>query len=286
LVHIRYGVFQGHGEYGGGSSRVGDDYTNASGEFRLDNVLPGKYVLFILPEDSGVRGDNVSFEVVDRDVTDLAIKAGKAAAASGVVVFESGEESKPGFKFNELFIVGWVDGNEQRFAGGFSKPVQPDGSFRLVDLRKGKVRFSVASPTRNDKRIQVVRVERDGVVQPGGLILKDGEQVTGLRLVVRFLTGAIHGQIKVEGDDLPGTRMTVWINYLDDTRQGESVGNSSPQLDSRKRFTVEGLAAGTYEVNVAVFDPNRQDTNRIFKQQVTVVDNVASDVTITINARP
>jgi protocatechuate 3,4-dioxygenase beta subunit len=286
LVHIRYGVFQGHGEYGGGSSRVGDDYTNASGEFRLDNVLPGKYVLFILPEDSGVRGDNVSFEVVDRDVTDLAIKAGKAATASGVVVFESGEESKPGFKFNELFIVGWVDGNEQRFAGGFSKPVQPDGSFRLVDLRKGKVRFSVASPTRNDKRIQVVRVERDGVVQPGGLILKDGEQVTGLRLVVRFLTGAIHGQIKVEGDDLPGTRMTVWINYLDDTRQGESVGNSSPQLDSRKRFTVEGLAAGTYEVNVAVFDPNRQDTNRIFKQQVTVVDNVASDVTITINARP
>jgi hypothetical protein len=82
--------------------------------------------------------------------------------------------------------------------------------------------------------------------------------------------------------------MTVWINYIDDTRQGESfsMGNSSPQLDSRKRFTVEGLAAGTYEVNVAVFDPSRQDTSRVFKQQVTVVDNVASDVTITIKAKP
>ena len=289
LVHIRYGVFQGHGEYGGGSSRVGQDYTNANGEFRLDNVLPGKYVLFIVPEDSGVRGDNVSFEVVDRDVTDLAIKAGKAATVAGVVVFESGEESKPGFKFNQVVITGWVDGgSEQRFSGGFSKPVQSDGSFRIGDLRKGRVRFSLASPTRNDKQIQVVRVERDGVVQPSGLILKDGEQVTGLRLVLKFLTGAIHGQIKIEGDELPGTRMTVWINYLDDTRQGEShsIGNSSPQLDSRKRFTVEGLAAGTYEVNVAVFDPSRQDTNRVVQQQVTVVDNVASDVTITIKARP
>src|SRR6185295_6401747 len=93
LVHIRYGVYQGTDH--GGSSRVGQDYTNANGEFRLDNVLPGKYTLFIVPEDSGVRGDNVSFEVVDRDVTDLAIKAGKAATVAGVVIFESGEESKP-----------------------------------------------------------------------------------------------------------------------------------------------------------------------------------------------
>src|SRR5215216_2719243 len=288
LVHIRYGVYQGHADGGGGSSRVGQDYTSPNGEFRLENVLPGKYSLFVVPEDSGVRGDNVSFEVVDRDVTDLVIKAGKAATVAGVVVFESGEESKPGFKFNELIITGWADGSEQRFSGGFSKPVQPDGSFRIGDLRNGRIRFFFASPTRKDRQIQVVRVERDGVVQPGGLILKDGEQVTGVRLVVKYLTGAIHGQIKVEGDELPGSRMTVWINYLDDTRPGESfsMGNSSPQLDSRKRFTVEGLAAGTYEVNVAVFDPSRQDTNRVFKQQVTVVDNAASDVTITIKAKP
>lgn len=285
LVHIKYGVYQG-GEHGG-SSRTGEDYTNANGEFRLENVLPGKYVVFIVPGDSGVRGDNVSFEVVDRDVTDLMIKAGKAATVAGVVVFESGEESKPAFKFNDLFITGWADGSEQRFSGGFSKPVQPDGSFRTGDLRSGRVRFFFVSPTRSDRQIQVVRIERDGVVQPGGLILKDGEQVTGVRLVVKFLTGAIHGQIKVEGDELLGARMTVWINYLDDTRQGESFSmrNSSPQLDSRKRFTVEGLAAGTYEVNVAVFEPGRQDTNRLFKQQVTVLDNAASDVTITIKAK-
>ena len=198
MVHIRYGVYQGTDH--GGSSRVGQDYTNANGEFRLDNVLPGKYTLFVVPEDSGVRGDNVSFEVVDRDVIDLVIKAGKAATVAGVVVFESGEELKPGFKFNELFISGWADGGEQRFAGVFSQPIKPDGSFKISDLRKGTVRFHFGSPTRSDRQIQLIRVERDGVVQPGGLTLKDGEQVTGVRLVVKFLTGAIHGQIKFEGE--------------------------------------------------------------------------------------
>jgi protocatechuate 3,4-dioxygenase beta subunit len=286
LVHIKYGIYQGRES--GGSSRVGQDYTNANGEFRLDNVLPGKYVLFVVPEDSGVRGDNVSFEVVDRDVTDLVINAGKAATVAGVVVFEGGEPG-PDFKFNQLFVSAWGDGSERQYSNGYSKPVQPDGSFKLGDVRKGRVRFFFASPIRNDSRqIQLVRVERDGVVQPGGLIVKDGEQVTGVRLFVKFLTGAIHGQIKFEGDELPSSRMSVWLTYLDNNRLGEpsSMGNPSAQLDSRKRFTIEGLAAGTYEVNVALFGGGGQYTQSIFKQQVTVVDNAASDVTITIKARP
>ena len=287
LVHIKYGVFQGGDS--GSSSRVGQDYTNANGEFRFENVLPGKYAVFIVPEDSGVRGDKVSFEVVDRDVTDLLIRAGKASIVAGVVVFEGGEERKPGFKFSDFVISGWADSGGQHFSGAFSKPINADGSFRIGDLRKGRIRFFFASPMRNDTRqIQLVRVERDGVVEPGGLIVQDGEQVTGVRLGVKFLTGAIHGQIKFEGDELPAPRMSVWVTYLDDKNQGEtfSTGNSSPQLDSRKRFTIEGLAAGTYEVNVAIYGANGQYTQTIFKQQVTVVDNAASDVTITIKTKP
>jgi protocatechuate 3,4-dioxygenase beta subunit len=287
LVHINYGVYQG--SENGGSSRTGPDFTDANGEFKLENVLPGKYVVFIVPGDSGVRADHASFEVVDRDVTDLVIRAGKAATVEGVVVFEDGEESKPGVKLNDFFISAWAEGAEQRFSGASSKLVKPDGSFRLGDLQKGKIRFFFATPGRNDSRqIQLVRVERDGVVQPGGLIVKDGEQVTGVRLVVKFLTGAIHGQIKIEGDEEPGSRISVWITRVEDNGQGEtfSMGNSSPQVDSRKRFTVEGLAAGTYDVNIAVFQPSGQYTNRVFKQQVTVVDNAATDVTITIKPKP
>ena len=283
LLNVNYGVYQRHGENGGSSMVSRSSLTNANGEFKLENVLPGKYVVFIAPEDSGIRGDSVSFEVVDHDVNDLVINAAKAASLSGVVVFEGAGESAANIKMNELFINAWVENREQFFGGSFAHSITPDGSFRIGGLAKGRIRFNFASRTMNDRKpLALVRVERDGVVQPGGLTLKDGEQVTGLRLVVKYLTGAIRGQIKVEGDELlPNSRLSIWINSLDPAGFEHQMGNT-PQLDSRKRFAMEGLAAGTYEVNVAVYEPGRSDTTRIFKEQVTVTDNAVSDVTITI----
>src|SRR6185503_13715200 len=202
LSNLKLGLYQRHGEHGG-SSTVGRNVTNAGGEFRLENVSPGKYVVFIVPEDSGIRGDSVSIEVVDRDLADLVINAGKAASVSGVVVFEGAEEKRPTIKPNELYINAWMESVENNFSGGSSKPVNPDGSFRIGGLRQGLALFGLNSPTRNDSTpTAVVRIEHDGVVQPRGLMLKDGEQVTGLRLVVRNLTGAIRGQVNVEGDEL------------------------------------------------------------------------------------
>jgi hypothetical protein len=121
-------------------------------------------------------------------------------------------------------------------------------------------------------------------------MIKEGEQVTGLRLVVRYLTGSIRGEVKVEGDELlPNSRVSLWISRIDETRPGIQYmpsGGSSAQLDSRRRFVMQGLEAGTYEVNVAVFEPGRQDTNRLYKQQVTVTDNAVSEVVVTIKTRP
>ena len=287
---VKYGVYQSRGE-SGGSSMVGNNATNADGEFRLENVLPGKYVVFIVSEDSGVREDSVAFEVVDRDVGDLVISAGKAASVSGVVALENADGSAANRKFSDMFIYARVESERQFYGGGsFTHPVNPDGSFRIPGLRKGTVRFDFISRLRNDyKPIEVLRVERDGVLQPSGLILKDGERVTGVRLVVKYLTGAIHGQIKVEGDEvIPSQRLSVWITRVDPNRPDDEMhsGNSMPQVDSRKRFAVDGLAAGTYVVNVAVFDPNRQDSQKIFKQEVTVTDNAVSEVTITVKSKP
>ena len=121
------------------------------------------------------------------------------------------------------------------------------------------------------------------------MILKDGEQVTGLRLFVKSRTGAIQGQIKVEGDEvIPNSRLSIWLTLLEPNRtwHQSTSGIPSPQLDSRKHFAVQGLPAGTYEVSVAVYEPGRYDTNRIYKQEVTVTDNAVSEVTVTIKTKP
>jgi len=289
LPNINYGLSQDLGS-GSRTSVVGRTFSNVNGEFRFDEVLPGKYTVFIAPSgDNEVRGDSASFDVVDHDVTDLVINAGKAASLSGVVVFEGSEESAAAFKRTDLFIHAFVESTHQYFASP-AYAVNADGTFRLGGLKEGRIRFALRSRTRNNfKPLDIVRVERDGVPQTSALILKDAEQVTGIRLVVMYLTGAIHGEVKVEGDEsLADSQLLLSVNPLDgDHSWYQSSGmNSSPRLDARNRFQIDGLAAGNYEVSLTVWKGGRLDTNRVYKQQVTVADNAVSEVTLTIKAKP
>lgn len=285
LHNIRYGLNQKIDE-NSSHSMIGPTVTNVNGEFRLENVLPGNYAVFIFPEESEYRGDSVSFEVVDQDVTDLLIKAGTGSSLSGVVVFE-GAEAAP-VDLRGLSINAWVESQGTRFHSTFHVPVKPDGSFKISGMEKGLVHFRFGSRTNATKHIALARVERDGITLPQGITVKDGEQITGVRLVVKYRTGAIHGQVKVEGDELlPNSRMSVWLTRIDDDRLSSRMeGNPAPQLDTRRRFVVDGLAAGTYEVSVAVFDPNRTDTQKLFTQQVTVADNAVSEVTVVVKTKP
>ena len=275
----------------GGRESFSGTNANARGEFTLSNVLPGKYFVFADHDMqmSDMRGDAVSFEVVDRDINDVVIKTSKGSTVSGVVVVE-GMEEKPGANnFTELFIHAFVRNNQSDFMNSSSVSLKPDGSFQLKGLRGGAVQFNITQLGSNGARqLSIVQVERDGVVQPRGLIVKDGEVVTGLRLVVKYLTGVIRGQVKVEGSDsLPAGRINVWVNPVDDGHgTSRRISNNSPQVDSRGRFLVEGLAAGMYEINVALFEPGRYDTTQVYKQQVAVTDNTVSEVVITMPAKP
>jgi protocatechuate 3,4-dioxygenase beta subunit len=291
VPNATYGVMRSMSD--GGRESTSGSSSNARGEFKIDNVLPGKYSLFVANEGlmPSLRGDVVSFEVVDHDVNDIVIKTSKGAIVSGVVAFEGGEE-KPGVnKFTNLYINAWGEKRESDLFNNTSTSVRPDGSFQVNGLAAGTVRFNISQMGRAEARsVSIVRVERDGIVQPRGISIKDGEVVTGLRLVVKYLTGGIRGQVKFEGSDsVPASRISVWLNMVDDgSSASQRMGphNSPSQVDSRGRFLVEGLAAGTYEVNVGLFDAGRYDTTQIYKQQVIVTDNTVSEVVITVKQKP
>lgn len=293
--NIIYGVTQ---HYEGGSSSTSGSRSNADGEFKFENLVPGKYSVYVQPEPgSEFRANAVQFEVTDRDISGLVVKIVQGASLSGIVVIDGIDEKSASKKLAELHVAAYVsapvanaESQETPDAhNAFAKLVKPDGSFRIGGLRAGIANISVGSVGRsNAQDMALVRVERDGIVQPNGISIKDGEHVQGVRLVVRQLTGAIRGQVKIEGGELPrSARMFVSITLAGET---PPQSNRSEQVDSRGRFHVQGLAAGRYEVKLnayapgtgTVYDPNKT------KQEVTVVDNTVSEVILTLklNADP
>jgi hypothetical protein len=131
----------------------------------------------------------------------------------------------------------------------------------------------------------IVRLERDGVAQTAGIVIKDGEDIGDLRLVLKPMTGSIRGQVKIEDGPLPNTaRLVLSLARLDDPSNASRFYRSE-EVDPRGRFQIERLAAGRYEVRVNVYmvGPNQRLIQA--KQEVTISDNTASEVVLTLKLK-
>ena len=282
LPNVPYGVSQKFDD-GGGSTSSGSR-TNANGGFTLEHLLPGKYAIIVEPRpDSDVRAKPHPFEVTDQDVTGLVVKTKRGATLSGIVVLDGIDEAVK-TKLSQLWIHAFVEPHDMDDHFSHGGTVQADGSFTVKGLRSGTVRLSV-SPGFQWRGLEIVRVERDGVVQPNGVNVEESEHVTGLRLVVKQYTGAIRGQVKVEDGELPASaQLSLSVRFLD----GNPIrGYGQEQIDSRGRFSLEGLPAGRYEVRVSLVLAGRwQPPTSGSKREVLVADNAVSEVVLTVKLKP
>ena len=266
----------------GGSTDV---RTNAEGAFRLEKLPAGKYSISIEPPpESDLRGESVGFDVIDGDVTGLLIKTATAASLSGTVVIEGKGGSNPARAQARAWISVEVRNDSLGLSSNQGVAIKPDGSFRVGGLSAGNVTFSVGTwgPTGNAQRMSIARIERDGVVQPGGIQLQAAEHLSGLRIVAAYSSGSIRGVVKVENGALPpGAHLVVRLSKVGDANNTPSGGGT--EADARGNFLIEGLAAGTYELTAFAFIPERRQRPRATKQLVTVTDGSATDVMVTID---
>ena len=262
--------------------------TNASGEFRLDNVTPGTYTIYTEPpEGSDVPPASLTFDVVDRDRTDLLIKTIKSSSLSGVVVLE-GNERAPAM-LSELRIYASVAGPEAGFANPAASAVGPDGTFSINGVRSGTASLGVFSFGDNRKKFEIVRVERNGI--PSDTInVKEREHVAGIRVIVKSikLTGAIRGVLKVENGELPPiSQISLYLWPLNENLEPKRTSSiKDPQLDARGRFFAEGLPAGAYRLSVYVYAPGQNRRSEEKTQQVIVTDDAVTEVTVIIKPQP
>ncbi|MGZ8846469.1 MAG: MSCRAMM family protein [Pyrinomonadaceae bacterium] len=256
--------------------------SNSQGEFRLENVTPGKYAVFIAPQaGSEVRAEAVFFEVIDQDVTGLLLKTVKGLSLTGTVALDGTYDKSVFAKLAQLRLRAYVR-SESLSGSGQESPINTDGSFRIGGLPAGSANFALtAQDGRPPVSFAILRVERDGVIQPRGVEIKAGEQVSGVKIVVSYGTGSIRGEVKLENGPLPpGWRVVVWIKKLGDTESNFRPYN----LDSRGHFLMEGVAAGNYELNVTANIPGRRAPPSA-KQPISVTEGTVSDVVIVLDLK-
>ena len=247
------------------------------GEFKIENLPPGKYAVYLeMPAESDSFAEPVRFEVTDQDVEGLLIRTSKGATVSGTVVLEGTHDPTVTANLPGMRILAAVWKESYRTPSPYVT-VKPDRSFRVTGLPAGRLTFNL--PINRD-HLRVIRMERAGVVYPGGIEIKERDQVTGLRVVLAQANGKIRGQLRLpDGVELPpAARFLVSIRRIEDP----AFNNSPVQADARGQFLVDGLFPGTYEFNVSVVGVPGNQRPRITRptQTVVVTNGAIADVTI------
>jgi hypothetical protein len=145
-------------------------------------------------------------------------------------------------------------------------------------LPGGVVNFNVGGlniPS-SSRGFLIARIEHDGVPLQRGIEIKDGEQLTGVRVVLAYGTGKLRGVVNLENGVLPeGARFFVRI-----FKSGQLFNIRPPQVDARGHFLMEDLPPGVYEIQVGISGVPQMP--RGVKREFSVQDGVTTDITITI----
>jgi hypothetical protein len=258
--------------------------TNSRGEFRVEGLGPGRYGAYVSSENDGgtFYSDPAYFEVIDRDVSGVEIKAIRGLSLSGFVVTEGDAQKGALAQLANLRVSASImQTSRTQLGGAGSSVVAADGSFQVDGLRPGRISVGVYTFGSSAIRPLIVRIEHGGIGLPQGFEIQ--QSVSGLRVVISYGTGTIRGTVRFEGGNLPADSRT----YISCKREGANEGTGA-QMDSRGRFVINNLAPGAYEVNLQV-SVSRNSTYRPAqpqKQMVNVNNDAEAEVTFTVDLRP
>jgi hypothetical protein len=109
--------------------------------------------------------------------------------------------------------------------------------------------------------------------------VKDGEQVTGVKVFIAYGTAVLRGTVKIENGPLPpGARVFLQIRKIAENAPFLRF----PAVDERGFFLMEGMAPGNYELTANISGGNVRLPRQI-KREVSISDGGVTELTITID---
>jgi hypothetical protein len=262
------------------SAPLRDLRADGKGEFLIEKVPPGRYLLFVTAEnESAAFSEMLPFEVTSADVTGLELKAEQGSSVSGVVVVEGVTDVNVLRRLAGVSLGNILYQPEMLATAQQLPPINSDLTFRLNGLRPGKLRIAY-NPQRLPRGFSVLRVERDGVTQRDGLdVPAEVTHIAGVRVVMGYGNGIISGQTTITSGALPaGTPLFVIARRTD-----APTITATTQVDTRGSFIFEGLAAGEYELTLGARQAGAADSGARLsaaRQTVRVSDNSTANVTL------
>jgi hypothetical protein len=256
--------------------------SNSRGEFKLTNLIAGKYAVQLGRGPTNTwRAEEVRFEIVDQDVTGLVVHTQKGATLSGVVVVEGDDDKNARNDLRRVSLMAISGVRDARPSSAWST-IAADGSFSISGAAGGTTMFQLA----NSSRFRLIRVERDGVVQPGRTFeIKEGEVVSGLRLFVSYGSATIRGTVEVLNGTVPaGAQFSVWLRSLSEDAEIAATSSYSVDIDARGQFVIEGVFPGMYEISAGIWSPDGRTVFGPKKQQIAVSAGSVSNITLSVEA--
>lgn len=296
-IEVHYGSFDPQGKRIGAWGSF-NEKTNAQGEFRFQNVLPGKYGAFAgtwsVAEKEGVYSEPAPFEVADSDISSVEIKLKRGGSISGLAVIEGVGDPAILAKLTQLQLALSVISQEPVGPNqGHTAKIAAGGSFRFNGVQAGKARIFIIhdsmSPSSPSRSFSVLRVERSGALQNDGIEVGTGEPITGVRVVLGYGNGVVRGQLKIIGGQLPDSvRLNARAQRIDSTN---AVGNGG-QLDPRGQFRIESMPPGEYELSLRSYFATPEEppgyaelTEKLktVKQRITISGEAEAQVMLTLD---
>jgi protocatechuate 3,4-dioxygenase beta subunit len=250
--------------------------SNSQGQFQIDGLLPGDYQVRAEPEQGdNVRSNPVSFQIVDRDIEGLVIKTAKGAGIAGVVVLENNKDPVVMDKLRQLSVGTWnLTAADSQYVW-HSSPINPDYSFSIKGLNAGSLLLDI---DHGQAGFSLARIEYPKGTPTDRIPVNADQQITGVRVIVRYGTASIEGTVKIVNGKLPGdSRLYVSAREITAPDQRSPV-----EVDDRGHFTIGNLAAGTYFVTPNLSTPGAMNPVGP-PQQVVVSDGATVNVTLTVD---
>jgi hypothetical protein len=267
--------------------------TDQDGRFVFSDLLPGKYQTMVEGSAGIVMNRPIpyyfvsrKFEIVSENIDGVDLKAQRGASVSGVAALESGVDPALTSRWPRTMLSALTLSEEAGGEVDVDALIKPDGSFQILGLRPGRLRFK-SSSIFDSFPFWITRIELHGRPYETGYIIGDREELTGLKIYFAKSDCAIYGRVE-PGGGVPSnvSSFAIWHR-----REQDDVDSYfSKEIDPDGRFFIENLLPGDDILRLIRRPPQAPndlvlaEPDTLAEQRITLTPGAKKEITLKVNS--